>query len=343
MKQLHFDSDYMEGAHPEIIKKLAKINFDKIVGYGTDEYCKSAARKIREAFECPNAGVHFLVGGTQTNKVVIASFLRPYEAVIAADTGHIATHESGAIENSGHKVITLPNDNAKLKASAVLEYMKDFEEHCNPTHTTIPAMVYISQPTETGTLYSLEELKALRAVCDAYDLKFFVDGARLGYAFAAPTNDIMMKDLAELADVFYIGGTKIGALFGEAVVIKDPEKIRYFRTSIKQNGALLAKGWLLGVQFDVLFTDQLYLNISKNAIDRAMELKQGLLNKGYTFYCESFTNQQFVILPDEKLNDFNQHVTSTFWEKVDDTHTAIRLVTSWATTSDEIEQLLSLL
>lgn len=343
MKQLHFDSDYMEGAHPEIIKQLAKINYDKNVGYGKDEYCVSAANKIREAFECPNAGVHFLVGGTQTNKVVIASMLMPYEAVIAADTGHIATHESGAIENSGHKVVTLPNTDAKLKASTVLDYLRDFEEHCNPTHTTIPGMVYISQPTETGTLYSLEELKALRVVCDEYDLKLFVDGARLGYGLMAYTNDVTMKDLAELADVFYIGGTKVGALFGEAVVIREPEKIQHFRTSIKQNGALLAKGWLLGVQFDVLFTNQLYLEISKNAIARAMELKQGLLDRGYQLYCDSYTNQQFVILPDEKLEEFNKSVTSTFWEKVDATHTAIRLVTSWATTKTEVEQLLSLL
>ena len=343
MNKLMFSSDYMEGAHPKIIEKLVSINFDKNAGYGTDGYCQSAKERIRKECNCEDAQVHFLVGGTQTNKTVIASFLQNYEGVISCDSGHIAVHEAGAIENSGHKVLTIKNQNGKLMADDVRAFVKSFYEDETCDHMVFPGMVYISHPTETGTLYTLSELEALRKVCDEYNMHFFMDGARLGYGLVAKDTDVTLEDIARLLDVFYIGGTKVGALFGEAVVIPNPNKVKHFFTSIKQNGALLAKGWLLGVQFDTLFTDHLYLEISKNAIECAYMLKEGLLAKGYTLLADSMTNQQFVIVTNDKLQELREKVVFSVWEKVDDTHTAIRFVTSWATTKGQVEELLSYL
>lgn len=343
MSKLMFSSDYMEGAHPRIIEKLMQINFDKNSGYGMDDYCQSAKEKIRKACECEDAQVHFLVGGTQANKVVITSFLQHYEGVVSADSGHIAVHEAGAIENSGHKVLTIKNNNGKLMADDVRDFVKGFYQDETCDHMVFPGMVYISHPTETGTLYTLSELEALRKVCDEYNMHFFMDGARLGYGLVASDTDVTLADIARLCDVFYIGGTKVGAFFGEAVVISRPNKVKHFFTSMKQNGALLAKGWLLGVQFDTLFTDDLYMNISKNAIECAYMLKQGLLDKGYTLFADSSTNQQFVIVTNDKLKELREKVVFNVWEKVDEEHTAIRFVTSWATTKEQVSQLLSYL
>ena len=343
MGLLMFGSDYMEGAHPKIFEKLLEINFDKNAGYGTDGYCKQAKDKIRKACKCEDAEIHFLVGGTQANKVVIASMLQNYEGVISADTGHIAVHESGAIENSGHKVLTIKNQNGKLVAADVLNYVQAFYQDETCDHMVYPGMVYISQPTETGTLYSLKELEELRTVCDQYNMRFFMDGARLGYGLVAENNDVTLEDIARLLDVFYIGGTKVGAMFGEAVVITRPNLVKHFFTSVKQNGALLAKGWLLGVQFDTLFTDELYMKIAGNAIHCATMLKNGVLEKGYQLFANSTTNQQFIIVTNDKLNELRQKVAFNIWEKVDDNHTAIRFVTSWATTEEQVKELLNYL
>lgn len=253
----HFDSDYMEGAHPLILEHLAEINFEKIGGYGSDDYCASAAERIRKACGAPEADVRFLVGGTQTNATIIRSILRPYEGVVAADTGHIAVHESGAIEATGHKVLTIENVDGKLTAERLDAYLARERGDENRDHAVWSGMVYISQPTELGTIYSRAELEALSEVCHRWGLPLFADGARLGYALAAPTADFTLEDMARLCDIFYIGGTKVGALMGEAVVVPRGEQIAHFTTLIKQQGALLAKGWLLGVQFDTLFTDNL--------------------------------------------------------------------------------------
>ena len=343
MGLLMFNSDYMEGAHPRILEKLMEINFDKNAGYGMDDYCQSAKEKIKKACACDEAEVYFLVGGTQANKVVISSMLRNYEGVISADSGHIAVHEAGAIEASGHKVLTISNKDGKLMAEDVRKFVENFYQDETCDHMVYPGMVYISHPTETGTLYSLQELEELRKVCDDYQMKFFMDGARLGYGLVAKDTDVTLQDIARLLDVFYIGGTKVCALFGEAVVITKKDLVNHFFTSIKQNGALLAKGWLLGVQFDTLFTDELYMKISQNAIDCANVLKQGLLDKGYTLFADSSTNQQFVIVSNEKLAELREQVAFNVWEKVDENHTAIRFVTSWATTLEQVNSLLAYL
>ena len=269
----------MEGMHPQILEAFARTNMEQTTGYGLDEYCIKAREAVRTACSAPDAEVHFLIGGTQTNATVIRSLLRPHEGVLAAATGHIAVHESGAIEAGGHKVLTLPHHCGKITAKQVEDYMQRFYADESFEHMVFPGMVYISLPTEYGTLYSLQEIEALAQVCHKWKLKLFADGARLGYALASKECDVTLAALARLCDVFYIGGTKVGAFFGEAVVISRPNKVKHFFTSMKQNGALLAKGWLLGVQFDTLFTDDLYMNISKNAIECAYMLKQGLLDK----------------------------------------------------------------
>jgi len=338
-----FGCDYMEGCHPLILKKMAETNFEKITGYGEDTYCASAKEKIKKACGKPDAEVHFLVGGTQANSTVIAAILRNYEGVIAADSGHISVHESGAVEASGHKVITLKAEDGKLTAEAVSSYLKRFYADGTWPHMAIPGMVYISHPTESGTLYSKAELCALRAVCDQYHLPLFLDGARLGYGLMAYDTDVTLADIAEYCDVFYIGGTKVGALFGEAVVITRPQLISHFFTTIKQRGALLAKGWLLGLQFDVLFTDDLYFKISRHAIDMAMKIKQGLLEKGYQLHFDSPTNQQFVVVSNKKLEELQGKVTYSYWEPVGEDAAAIRLAASWATREEDVEELLNLM
>lgn len=340
---IKFNSDYMEGAHPLILEKLIKINLEKIDGYGVDSYCDSAKEKIRKACNCPDADIHFLVGGTQTNAIVIDALLGRCDGVLAADTGHINVHEAGAIEACGHKILTIPNIDGKITAKAVDEYINRFYADSSYTHMVAPGVVYISNPTEYGTLYSYDELKALHAVCRDKNIPLFVDGARLGYGLASTNYDVTLGRLAECCDLFYIGGTKVGALFGEAVVVTNPGLIKQSTTLIKRHGALLAKGWLLGVQFDTLFTNNLYLEISTNAIKMAEKLKIALIEKGYEFLFDSPTNQQFVIIEDSKLAELKSKIGFNIWERKDDTHTVVRFATSWATTDAQIDELISLL
>lgn len=339
---LHFESDYVQGAHPEILDYFVKGNEKKLSGYGLDDICDAAKEKIRIACSAPEAEIFFLSGGTQSNLIVIRSLLRLFEGAIAADTGHINGHEAGAIEATGHKVLTLPHHNGKLCAKEVRAYMEGFWNDQNHEHIVKPGMVYISQPTEYGTLYSLSELQELRAVCDDYKLPLYLDGARLAYALAAKENDVTLADLARLCDVFYIGGTKCGAMFGEAVVFPK-HMVDGFFSIIKQSGALLAKGWMLGGQFDALFTDNLYFRCGENAIETAELLKKGLQEKGYRFHLESPTNQQFIVLENEKMKELEQKVCFGFWEIADENHTVVRFATGWGTTKADIEELLAIL
>ena len=339
----HFDCDYMEGAHPLILEALVRTNLEKSVGYGVDEYCASAREKILAACGLEDGEVHFLVGGTQTNATIIKALLRPYEGVIAATTGHIALHEAGAIEASGHKVLTIPAIDGKISAEAVDEYIKAFRADEAWDHMVWPGMVYISQPTEYGTLYSLSELEALSAVCRKWEIPLFVDGARLGYALASPASDVTLKDLARLTDLFYIGGTKCGAMFGEAVVIRKRGSIPHFFTIIKQQGALLAKGRMLGIQFDVLFTDELYINIARHAVELASRLREAFREKGYEIFAESPTNQVFVALTAEQEAHLRTVATFSEWERTEDGRLVVRLATSWATKDEDVEELISAL
>ncbi len=340
---LYFESDYMEGAHPQILQRLSQTNMEKTPGYGCDHYCDSAKEKIRKACNCPNAEIHFLVGGTQSNATVIKALLRPYQGVLAAETGHISVHEAGAIEAGGHKILTLSQEQGKLSAGTVERYIETFNKDANNTHMVSPGMVYISHPTEYGALYSKAELEELSAVCKKNNIPLFLDGARLGYGLMAKHTDVTLETIAANCDVFYIGGTKVGALFGEAVVITKADLIPHFFTIIKQQGALLAKGRLLGLQFDTLFTDDLYFHISRHAIDMAEKLKNGLTGKGYRFYFKSPTNQQFIILENIRMAQLAQTVSFSFWEALDEDHTIVRLATSWATQESDIEQLLEVL
>ena len=340
---LYFVNDYCEGAHPAILQKLLETNMEKLSGYGTDKYCDSAKEKIRKACSCPDAEVYFLVGGTQTNATIIASVLNRYEGVLAAQTGHVGCHEAGAIEYTGHKVLTLPEKNGKISAESITDYVETFYGDANHEHMVFPGMVYISHPTEYGTLYSKKELEELSSVCRKYKLPLFLDGARLIYGLVSKETDVTLQDLAELCDVFYIGGTKAGTLCGEAVVFTGNCMPKHFLTRVKQHGALLAKGRLLGVQFDALFTDDLYLEIGKNAIETAAVLKEGLKKKGYQFFIDSPTNQQFVVLENSRMEELKKDVQFGFWEKADDSHTVVRFATSWATRMEDVQKLLSLL
>ena len=339
---LYFENDYCEGAHPAILQKLMETNFEKVPGYGTDPYCASAKEKICAACRCPEADVTFISGGTQTNAIVIASMLHRWEGVVAAATGHVNGYEAGAIEFTGHKVMGLPHKNGKLDAATVRNFCATFYADSNHDHMVFPGMVYLSHPTEYGTLYTKAELEALHAVCQEYKMPLFVDGARLGYGLAADGTDVTLPDLAKWADVFYIGGTKVGALCGEAVVFPHGAPA-HFMTMVKQQGALLAKGRLLGLQFDVLFTDGLYEKISRNAITTANALKKGLAAKGYQFFMDSPTNQLFIVFPNQQLAALEGKAKFGFWEKYDDTHTVVRIATSWATRMEEVEQLLELM
>lgn len=339
---LHFDSDYMEGAHPDILKKMLEINMDKNVGYGLDQYSVSAKEKIKKACNNPDAMVYFLVGGTQTNATVIDAVLRPYQGVIAAESGHINVHEAGAIEAGGHKVLTIASTNGKIEAETLLNYLKTFYQDETYEHMVQPGMVYISHPTELGTLYSKSELQDLYKVCKQYQIPLYMDGARLIYALNAENTDVTLEDISLNTDIFYIGGTKAGALFGEAVVVNRKQLLPDFFTMTKQHGALLAKGWLLGIQFDVLFTNHLYMDISKHAIELAMRIRQGIKQKGYETYMDSPTNQQFFIIENTKLEEILEKVTVTIWCKPDEHHTVIRLVTSFATRPEDVEALIDI-
>ncbi len=332
----------MEGCCPEILERLTEINLQKNTGYGEDEICNAAREKIRAACGCPEAEVRFISGGTQTNSLMIGALLRPYEGVLSADSGHITGHEAGAIEHGGHKVLTLPNHDGLVDAADVHSYMRAFLADEARTHLVQPGMVYISHPTEYGTLYSRAQLEALRAACDEYGLKLYMDGARLGYGLATPGTDLTLPDIAGLVDAFYIGGTKVGALFGEAVVVPNPKLIPHFFTMIKQHGALLAKGWILGLQFDTLFTDGLYLRAAENAIATAAVLREGLRAKGVEFYIDSPTNQIFPVLDNEKIAELRKQVSFNLWAPLDETRSVIRFVTSWASEEADIQALLRL-
>lgn len=343
MERLYFTSDYLEGAHPKILQRLAETNLEKTAGYSTDEYCESARKKICAACNAPDAEVHFLVGGTQTNAMVIKYLLPAYQGVISADTGHIAGHEAGAIENGGHKILCVPGYDGKLKARDVEKLVKTFKGDDNREHMVMPGMVYISQPTESGTLYSLPELEEIAKVCKENGLYLYADGARLAYALACPQNDVTLADLARLCDCFYIGGTKCGAFIGEAVVFPKAGLIPHFYTLTKQHGAMLAKGRFLGIQFDTLFTDDLYLALGRSAVAFADAIRQKLTQKGLELCYGSPTNQVFVKLTDTMREKLGEKVVHSFWEKPDDTHTVIRLATSWATTAEDVEKLLAIL
>ena len=340
---LSFECDYNKGAHPKILEALVRTNTEPCPGYGNDIYTERAREKIRAACGREDADVRFLVGGTQTNRIVIDSMLQSYEGVISATTGHISAHEAGAIEASGHKVLTVPGYDGKLRAEDVEKLIASFYADGAHEHMVYPGMVYISHPTEYGTLYTLEELAELSALCRRRSIPLYLDGARLGYGLMSLDTDVTLRDIAELCDVFYIGGTKVGALCGEAVVFTHNNAPKHFFTTVKQNGALLAKGRLLGVQFDTLFTDGLYFEISKNAIDRAEDLKQLFAQKGYSFFKNSPTNQQFIILSDEKIKELTPSVRFEIWERIDEGHCAVRFATSWATEESDIEALAKIL
>lgn len=333
------DCDYNNGCHPAILRRLAETNDKKSKTYGYDEWTESAKAKIREACDDPDAQIRFLVGGTQTNATVIDSLLQSYEGVVAVQTAHINSHEAGAIEFTEHKVITIPGHDGKMDPKELEQYMNEFLDDANSEHSVYPGMVYITFPTELGTLYTKDELTELYELCLKYHLPLYIDGARLGYGLMSPENDITLPYLAHHCDVFYIGGTKVGALCGEAVVFTHNNAHPHFFNIVKQHGALMAKGRVVGLQFETLFTDNLYFEISKHAIDMAMQVKQIFKEAGYPFLVDSPTNQQFVILPNEELPHLSQNILFETWGKVDPTHTACRFVTSWATTKEEIEEL----
>lgn len=340
---LHFENDYNQSIHPALLEALSASQNQHFSGYGTDDYTQLATEKIRQACQAPQAEVVFLTGGTQTNQIAIACLLKRHEGVIATDTGHISTHEAGAIEYTGHKVLTLPHNQGKLRPEQVADYLANFHAGGNKAHMVTPGMVYISHPTEYGTLYTKAELTALAKICQTYQIPLFLDGARLAYGLAAKGTDLDLPAIAELCDLFYIGGTKVGAFAGEALVFTKGNKPPQLTSMIKQHGALLAKGWLISLQFDRLFTDDLYLTIGKEAIALAQQLKQLLLDKGYQLYIDSPTNQQFPIVPNDKLTQLAQGLAYSYWETYDDQHTVIRLATSWSTTASDIAALAELL
>ena len=341
--KLQFASDYMDGAHPAVMKRLLETNGLKTAGYGLDEFSESAKEKIRGVCGAPEADVFFLVGGTQTNATVIDALLRPYQGVIAAETGHIAVHEAGAVESNGHKVLAVPHQFGKISADAVRSCLETYWADDNHDHMVMPGMVYLSQPTEFGTLYSLKELEAISEICHRYQIFLYADGARLAYALACPENDVTLPDLARLCDAFYLGGTKCGTLFGEAVVFSRHDTVPHFFSIVKQHGALLAKGRIAGVQFDALFTDNLYGTLGENAIRTANRLRAALRAKGYQLTFETPTNQIFITLSRKQLAVLSEKVEMSFWENADAEHTVMRIVTGWSTQEEELIRLIGCL
>ena len=337
---LSFQNDYQEGAHEKILKRLMETNLEPQSGYGSDSYTESAKEKIRKVCECPQADVWFLTGGTQTNQNVIDAMLQPYEGVVAASTGHVSVHEAGAIEFTGHKVLTIPQHEGKIYAEELESYLRGFWEDSDHEHMVFPGMVYISHPTENGTIYSKSELQELYATCKELGLPLFMDGARMGYGLMSEKSDMTLADIAANTDVFYIGGTKVGALFGEAVVITKSALKKDFRYCMKQSGAMLAKGRLLGIQFDTLFTDDLYFKIAAHADKLAMKLKNAFLEKGYKMYFDSYTNQQYPILSKKDREKLAQKYQFSFWEQIDEDYAAVRFCTSWATSEEAIDELI---
>ena len=337
---IRFESDYAEGAHKRILTRLIETNEEQTPGYGMDEHCERARTYIQKACEVDNGDVHFLVGGTQTNTTIISSILRPHQGAVAATTGHIAVHETGAIEATGHKVLTLPSEDGKITAQQVKELYNAHWEDATHEHMVQPGLVYISHPSENGTTYSKSELEELSEVCRQCNLPLVMDGARLGYGLVAQDSDLSLADIARLCDVFYIGGTKVGAMFGEAVVIINEHLKKDFRYFIKQRGGMLAKGRLLGIQFETLFEDGLYYEISNHAVELAMQIREAFVEKGFALKYDSKTNQQFPILPNDVLTKLSENYSFSYWEQVDATHSVVRFCTSWATKSADVEMLI---
>lgn len=340
---IYFNTDYMAGAHPEVLNALCETNLEKSVGYGFDNYTAEARKAILNACGLKNGAVYFLQGGTQTNKTVIDRLLSKNDGVLCCDSAHINVHEAGAIENDGHKVISLPGYDGKLAAESVSDYMEAFFADETNEHMVRPAMVYISHPTEFGTLYTFNELNDISNTCHKYGMPLFIDGARLAYGLASDETDVTLHDIATLADVFYIGGTKCGALFGEAVVTAKAEMLPRFMSLMKLHGALLAKGRLLGVQFIALFTNDLYMRIGRHADRLAQLLKEGFIAKGYKPYINSPTNQQFFILPNIVIDRLSEDVGFELWGPRGERESIVRFVTDWSTTQEDVETLLSLL
>lgn len=338
-----FQCDYNEGAHPRIMERLMETNFEQTVGYGEDHYCEAARAAVRKAVGREDVDVHFLVGGTQANATVISSILRPYQGVLCATTGHINVHETGAIEHGGHKVLALEAADGLLSAALIREAVEAHYAEDGPEHTVQPGMVYISFSSEVGTVYSLSQLREISAVCREYGLPLFIDGARMGYGLASEGCDVSLSDIAALADVFYLGGTKQGAFFGEAVVIVNDALKKDFRYCIKQNGGMLAKGRLLGIQFLTLFEDGLYFQLSEHAVSQAMRIRDAFESKGFGFLVQSPSNQQFPILDNATMERLSSDFLFSFWQKVDDTHTAVRFCTSWATRPEAVDALIAAL
>ena len=342
-EKMAFASDYMEGCHPAILQRLTETNMMKSAGYGTDPFSEAAREKIRAACEAPEADIFFLAGGTQTNATVIDAMLRSYQGVIAAASGHVAVHEAGAIEFGGHKVLTLEHTDGKISAESIRACIDGYRLDGNRDHMVMPGMVYLSQTTEYGTMYSLRELEAISAVCREAGVFLYVDGARLAYALACPGNDVRLPDLARLCDAFYIGGTKCGALFGEAVVFPKRGTVPHFFTIVKQHGALLAKGRIAGIQFETLFTDGLYGRIGERAIATAARIRTALLEKGYELAIPSPTNQIFIRMTNTQAEKLGEKVEMSFMEQMDTDHAMMRICTSWATQDEDVDRLISCL
>lgn len=340
MPDFHFDSDYMQLAHPKILEKMLTLKDESFPGYGLDEICRSAKEKIRSACGLPDAEIHFLIGGTQTNVITIDAILQPYQGVLSALSGHIGVHEAGAVEATGHKVLTLPSCDGKVEADDVDRYLSTFNADPNREHMVQPGLLYITHPTELGTLYSLAELESLSMTCHRYGLPLYLDGARLGYGLAADGTDVTLRDIARLTDAFYIGGTKCGALMGEAVVFTRRGLVSHFFTQIKRHNSLLAKGWIIGTQFDVLFTDNLYLEACRQGDLMAYRLKDGFRRKGIGLFADSPTNQQFVVLTTEQAERLSHIATFEEWQKLPDERIVARFVTSWHTAKDEVDRFL---
>ncbi|MBQ2698602.1 MAG: low specificity L-threonine aldolase [Firmicutes bacterium] len=338
---IRFECDYSEGAHPEVLRRLQETNLEQTPGYGEDCHCANAAAMIKKLCGREDIAVHFLVGGTQTNTTVIKAALRPHQGVISPVSGHINVHESGAIEATGHKVLALPSHDGKITAEQIKRAWREHWEDATHEHMVQPGMVYISNSTESGLIYTLSELTAISEVCRECGLLLYVDGARLGYAMAAPGNDITFADMARLTDALYIGGTKQGALFGEALVISNPALNKDFRYLIKQQGGMLAKGRLLGIQFEALLENDLYGQLSRKAVGQALRIMAAFAGKGYPQLFKSYTNQQFPILPDEKLKKLAEKYAFSYWQRVDENHSAVRFCTGWATTEEQVSQLIA--
>lgn len=338
---IYFNNDYSEGCHEKILAALMQTNMEQTPGYGMDPHCASAAEKIRRLCGREDLDVHFLVGGTQTNMTVIAAALRPHQGALCAVTGHIHVHETGAVESTGHKVLALPSDDGKITAQQVRTAVRLHREDGSFEHMVQPKLVYISHPTEVGTLYTRQELRDLAAACQELGLYLFLDGARLGYGLCAKGTDVSMQDIAECCDVFYIGGTKVGALFGEAVVIRNPALKEDFRYIIKQHGGMLAKGRLLGVQYEALFTNDLYYRIGRHANELARKIADGFQARSYRLYLPSPTNQQFVVLPDAEYEKLSFRAQGEYWCRIDEQNSAYRFCTSWATTPAAVDRLLA--